>query len=198
MNLRRLDAEALRDSVIAISGTGDYTLGGPPVTLTASNTGLQTVPGDGDASASRRSIYLVARRSNPVTFLRVFDYPVIDVNCTQRSTSATPLQSLTMINSEFLSGSAKLLAARVEKLAGENATLATKIETAYWLTFSRPPSETEVAGGIGYLAQLEKLYAVPTAEVGSTGAGAGAAVAKRPFENFVHMLQCSNEFLYVD
>ncbi|MFN0195997.1 MAG: PSD1 and planctomycete cytochrome C domain-containing protein, partial [Planctomycetaceae bacterium] len=111
MNLRRLDAESLRDSVIAISGTADYTMEGPPVMLTTSQSGLQSVPGDGTDAASRRSVYLVARRSNPVTFLRVFDYPVIDVNCTQRSASATPLQSLTMINSEFLAGSAVRLAA---------------------------------------------------------------------------------------
>ena len=203
MNLRRLDAESLRDSVIAISGNADYSMGGPPVMLTASKSGLQSVPGDGGAAASRRSIYLVARRSNPATFLQIFDYPVIDVNCTLRSTSATPLQSLTMINSEFLAGSAVLLAARIEKLAGENAAVAQKIETAYWLAFSRAPTDTEVFVGKEYLAQLEQLYmAALTASTASTpsppaNVRAGSP-AKRAFENFVHMLQCSNEFLYVD
>jgi hypothetical protein len=189
MNLRRLDAESLRDSVIVISGNVDYTIGGPPVMLAASKTGLQSVPGDGGAAASRRSIYLVARRSNPATFLQVFDYPVIDVNCTLRSTSATPLQSLTMINSEFLAGSAVLLAAHVEKLAGENASLPKKIETAYWLAFARAPTETEVGIGIEYLAQLEKLYLASAPD---------SPQKTRAFENFVHMLLCSNEFLYVD
>lgn len=193
MNLRRLDAEALRDAVIAIGGSADDTIGGPPVMVTTSPSGLQSAPGDGTDAASRRSVYLVARRSNPVTFLRVFDYPVIDVNCMQRSTSATPLQSLTMMNSEFLAGSAVLFAAHAEKLAGENAASASKIEAAYWLAFSRAPSEAEIAGGIDYLDQLKKLYAAaPDSSDPST------AAEKRAFENFVHMLQCSNEFLYVD
>ena len=196
MNLRRLDAEALRDSVIAVSGSADYTMGGPPVMLTASPSGLQSVLGDGADAASRRSVYLVARRSNPATFLRVFDYPVIDVNCTHRSTSATPLQSLTLINSEFLTGTAVLLAARVEKLAGENAQLADKMETAYWLIFSRSPSETEITDGVGYLGQLEKLY-LAAAAAGSQSSPK-STMAKRAFENFVHMLLCANEFLYVD
>ncbi len=77
MNLRRLDAEALRDSVIAVSGQADFTMGGPPVELKATASGLQTVE-----AQQRRSIYLLARRTNPLTFLRVFDYPIIDVNCT--------------------------------------------------------------------------------------------------------------------
>ncbi|MDA0832686.1 MAG: PSD1 and planctomycete cytochrome C domain-containing protein [Planctomycetota bacterium] len=196
MNLQRLDAESIRDSVIAISGTADYKMGGPPVAVTTSPTGLQSVPGDGTSAASRRSIYLVARRSNPVTFLRVFDYPVIDVNCTQRSTSATPLQSLTMINSEFLAGSAIQFATRVEKLVGETATNAEKIDTAYWLAFSRSPSDTETSDGIAFLDQLEKLYA-DTPEAASESSIPPSAT-QRAFENFVHMLQCSNEFMYVD
>ncbi len=197
MNLRRLDAESLRDSVIAISGNADYTMGGPPVMLTTSQSGLQSVPGDGTEAASRRSVYLVARRSNPVTFLRVFDYPVIDVNCTQRSMSATPLQSLTMINSEFLAGSAVRLAAHVEKLAGENATIGNKIEMAYWLAFSRAPGAEEVAGGVEYLDQLEKLYLATSADAPASSSQP-TSPAQRAFENFVHMLVCSNEFLYVD
>lgn len=197
MNLRRLDAEALRDAVITVSGIADYTMGGPPVLLAASPSGLQSVPGDGTESAARRSVYLVARRSNPVSFLRVFDYPVIDVNCTQRSTSATPLQSLTMINGEFLAGSAERLALRVEKLAGENSTLTNKIEAAYCLAFSRAPSETETVGGIEYLDRLEKLYAATSGD-SSESSGQPTAAAQQAFENFVHMLLCSNEFLYVD
>jgi mono/diheme cytochrome c family protein len=185
MNLRRLDAESLRDSVIAVSGQADYTMGGPPVTLKALPSGLQTV-----AAEERRSIYLVARRTNPLTFLRVFDYPIIDVNCARRSASATPLQSLTMINSKFLTASASQLALRVKALAGDDAPSAKKIETAYQLTLSRNPSQTEIKAAEEYLQHLTKLYAASNIE--PTNA------SKRSFENFVHMLLCSNEFLYVD
>ena len=50
----------------------------------------------------RRSIYLTARRNYPLNFLGVFDYPMIDTNCTRRVPSATPLQSLTMMNDQFI------------------------------------------------------------------------------------------------
>lgn len=183
MNLRRLDAEALRDSVIAVSGQADYRMGGPPLMLAATPSGLQTV-----VDRQRRSIYLLARRSNPVTFLRVFDYPIIDVNCTRRSASATPLQSLTMINSEFLTASARHLARRAETLAGSNASPAKKIQQAYWLALARHATDAEVEAAEGHLLTLQQLY---------QDAG-GADGAQRSFENFVHMLLCSNEFLYID
>ncbi|MDA1052921.1 MAG: DUF1553 domain-containing protein [Planctomycetota bacterium] len=183
MNLRRLDAESLRDSVIAVSGQANHMIGGPPIMLRATPSGLQTV-----VNQDRRSIYLLARRSNPVTFLSVFDYPIIDVNCTLRSTSATPLQSLTMINSEFLTASASQLARRVETLVGSDAPLAKKIKTAYWLTLSRNSSDTEVKAAEVHLQHLQQLYE----------ASGGADAAQRSFENFVHMLLCSSEFLYID
>jgi hypothetical protein len=185
MNLRRLDAEALRDSVIAVSGQGNYTMGGPPVILKATSSGLQTVDAE-----DRRSIYLVARRTNPLTFLRMFDYPIIDVNCTRRSASATPLQSLAMINSKFLTASASRLAHRVAAIVGSDVPLAKKIETAYRLTLSRNPSQSEVKAAEEHLQHLKQLYQASGVEPAET--------PKRSFAHFVHMLLCSNEFLYID
>jgi hypothetical protein len=185
MNLRRLDAESLRDSVITVSGRANLSVGGPPVMLKVTPTGLQTV-----TSQDRRSIYLLARRSNPVTFMQVFDYPVIDVNCTRRSSSATPLQSLTMINSEFLTDSAASLARRVEALAGDDAPLPKLIETAYQLAFSRIASDNEAEFAREYIHQQKELY--------MNSGVSGDDASKRTLENFVHMLLCSNEFLYVD
>ncbi|MDA1013931.1 MAG: PSD1 and planctomycete cytochrome C domain-containing protein [Planctomycetota bacterium] len=190
MNLRRLDAEALRDSVIAVSGQANYALGGPPIMLQAESSGLQSVAKQGQRGTTRRSVYLLARRSNPLTFLQVFDYPVIDVNCTRRSASATPLQSLTMINSEFLTASAAQLARHVDRLCGADASPTKKVETAYWLTFSRNPSVVEAEASLTHLKHLSGLYAASGMK--------SAITEQRAFENFVHMLQCSNEFLYVD
>ena len=180
-----LDAEALRDSVITVSGQVDLSVGGAPVMLKVTPTGLQTV-----TSQNRRSIYLLARRSNPATFMQVFDYPVIDVNCTRRSTSATPLQSLTMINSEFLTDSAGHLARRVASLAGDDASLSKKIDTAYGLALSRGASDNEARIAQELIQQLKLLYE-------NSGVASEDALS-RSFENFAHMLLCSNEFLYVD
>ncbi|MBT6153113.1 MAG: DUF1553 domain-containing protein [Planctomycetaceae bacterium] len=185
MNLRRLDAESLRDSVIAVSGRANYSMGGPPVMMKAMPSGLQTVVAD-----ERRSIYLVARRTNPLTFLRVFDFPVIDVNCTRRSASATPLQSLTMINSKFLTDSASRLAVQIEASVKNDAAPTKKIKAAYRLALSRDPSETEIKAAGEYLQHLQQLYEASKI--------VPADAAKRSFENFVHMLLCSNEFLYID
>ena len=229
MNLRRLDAEALRDSVVAVSGQGDYAIGGPPVMLKATATGLQTVVGK---DGGRRSVYLTARRSNPATFMRLFDYPTIDVNCTRRSASATPLQSLTMINSEFLTTSANRLAQRVESLVGNDAPLPRKIEAAYQLTLARNPTDTEVKAAEAYLRHLKQLYEtdmesrenkLPVLEVAAGRKRSGFATpdgsrpaaksvtnsraslkseqvdgARQSFQNFAHMLLCTNEFLYID
>ena len=141
-------------------------------------------------SHSRRSVYLLARRSNPLTFLRVFDYPIIDVNCTRRVASATPLQSLTMINSKFLTASARHLAERVNSVAGSAGSLANRVEAAYRLTLSRTPTTVETKAALAHIRRLEALY--------SSSGGARAKAVQRSFENFVHMLMCSNEFLYVD
>ena len=185
MRLRRLDAESLRDAVIATSGQLDDKRGGPPVMLKPLDDGRQTIP-----NQQRRSVYLLARRSNPATFLQTFDYPVIDVNCTRRSTSATPLQSLTMINSQFLTASAAHLAKRVRTEAGPDAKLPEMIETTYWTTLSRGPSATETKLAEQHMKRLLKIYE-------QSGAKPEAA-REGSFENFVHMLLCSNEFLYVD
>lgn len=187
MNLRRLDAEALRDSVIAVSGGADYQMGGPPVSLQSTATGLQTVA---EKDGGRRSVYLTARRSNPATFLQLFDYPTIDVNCTRRSASATPLQSLTMINSKFLTDSAGRLAHRVESLVGSDAPSAAKIKTAYQFVFSRIPSATEGHAAEEHLRHLQELYKSSESEPNEA--------SQQSFANLVHMLLCSNEFLYVD
>jgi hypothetical protein len=145
MNLQRLDAETLRDSIIAASGNLDTTAGGPPVQLEMRPDGLQVVSSKEPEQARwRRSIYLTHRRTYPMSFLGVFDYPIIDTNCTRRVPSATPLQSLTMLNDEFLWQAADALAAR----AGND------IEAAYLLTLARKPAAEEKALAAAFLEKM--------------------------------------------
>lgn len=145
MNLRRLDAETLRDSVIAASGKVNLQAGGPPVQLEMRPDGLQVVSAKEPESAHwRRSIYLTHRRTYPMSFLGVFDYPIIDANCTRRVPSATPLQSLTMLNDEFIWKAAEALAQRSES----------NVEAAYLLTLSRAPSAAEKQAAAAFLANM--------------------------------------------
>ncbi len=101
MNRRRLDAEAIRDSVIAAVGKLDTTAGAPPILLEMRPDGLQVVSSKEPENAKwRRSIYLTHRRTYPMSFLGVFDYPITGTNRSRRVPSTTPLQSLTMLNDD--------------------------------------------------------------------------------------------------
>ncbi len=184
MNLRRVEAEVLRDSMISAAGKLDTTMGGPPVVVSNRPDGLQT------AAEYRRSLYLLARRTYPLTFLSVFDYPIIDTNCARRVPSATPLQSLTLMNDEFVVASADHIAKRVNEITGATAPDAKRIETAYMLTLSRQPLQAEIELGEAHLKKQRKVYA--TANVADSDAN------DRALASLAQALLGSNEFLYVD
>jgi hypothetical protein len=189
MNLRRLEAETLRDSVLAAGGKLDRAMYGPPVMLLYHPDGLQTVA-ESDPGANRRSVYLLARRTYSLTFLRLFDYPIIDANCPRRVPSATPLQSLALMNDEFIVGNAARLAERVEKLTGEDAPPEKKVSMAYLLTLSRKPSTAEIAICEEHLKTQAGLFT--RANVSS------AEAAHRALASLSQTLLSSNEFLYID
>ncbi len=191
MNLRRLEAEVLRDAVIAASGQLEPTMGGPPVMIKAKPDGLQTVSDEEPVNGRwRRSIYLLARRTYPLTFLGVFDYPVIDTNCTRRTPSVTPLQSLTMMNGEFVVESARYLTARANEIAGKDSPLAKKVETTYLLTLSRMPTSSEIKLSEEYLNKQQDLYLKANV--------AASEASERAFASLAQTLLSTNEFLYVD
>ena len=191
MPLRRLEAEALRDSILAVAGRLDTTLGGPPVGLTARPDGLQVVSKTAsEAATTRRSAYLVARRTWPLTFLAVFDFPIIDTACARRVPSATPLQSLTMMNSEFVMRNAAEAARRAALLAGGNAKPEEIVRKTYGLLLVREPSGQEISLALDHLDSQRRLY---------TRANASPQEAfDKSFESLAHMLMSSNEFLYID
>lgn len=198
MNLRRLDAESVRDAILAVSGGLDRTPGGPPVPITTPADGLSMAKAEPTpTSPFRRSLYILARRTYPLKFLELFDAPIMAVNCTERMTSATPLQSLALLNSEFLFAEAERMAARVAaETAGPAhagdapATDAARIERAFRTAFGRPPSAAEAARAAAFLvdqAADHEAAGRPAAEAGS------AALA-----DLCQMLLASNEFLHVE
>ena len=97
-------------------------MGGPPVLLQMRPDGLETVsPKETLGNQDRRSVYLLARRTYPLTMLALFDFPIIDANCTRRVPSATPLQALTLMNDEFVVDGAERMAERATNVAGERS-----------------------------------------------------------------------------
>lgn len=189
MNLRRLEAEIVRDSVLAVSGSLDRTAGGPPVEITNPADGLSEVkPAPTPTSPNRRSVYLFARRVYPLKFLEVFDAPIMPVNCTQRTNSATVLQSLAVLNSEFLFVQSDRLAARISESADPDYE--PRVKLGFQIVFARPPTESELAKSAAFLREQEQGYL-------STETHAGKA-RQSALADFCHMLLSSNEFLYAE
>ena len=186
--LRRLEAEALRDSILAVAGRLDLSLGGPPIPLTARPDGLQISSEEGPTA--RRSVYLTARRTWPSSFLGVFDFPIIDTTCNRRTPSATPLQSLSMMNGELVMDNARHTAQRAYELAGKTWEQEALIRQAYALTLAREPTEQEESLVVENLAAQRALYERANASPDEAH--------RKAAESFVHMLLSSNEFLYVD
>ena len=109
--LRRLDAESLRDRMLAVTGTLDRTMHGPSVPVEDDTVG-QVVP---KGESARRSLYLQVRRTKPVSFLAAFDAPVMTVNCEKREASTVAPQSLMLMNSDFVLKQSRLLAQKVRQ-----------------------------------------------------------------------------------
>jgi hypothetical protein len=189
MRLRRLESEAVRDAVLAVSGKLDRTLGGPPVPIEPQADGMVIIPAKGlstPTAAWRRSLYLFARRNYNVTLLNVFDQPVMATNCTRRIHSAVPLQSLTLLNNAVILEQARFFADRVTARSEKREK---QISAAFEIAFARQPSDAEMAAS---LTLLEKLQARYTADKLQPEQAERHALAR-----LCHMLLCANEFLYV-
>lgn len=160
--LRRLEAEAVRDSVLAVSGQLDRRAGGPPVQVQPKPDGTYEIA-DAVSGGSRRTIYLLARRNYHPTVLAVFDQPNLTANCTHRTASAVVLQSLTMLNDRFILEQAAQTAKRVVA-AGASADPEDLVERAFRLVLGRSPRQEEVGWSVALLhRQADRHRASATA-----------------------------------
>ena len=190
MNLRRLDAEAMRDAIIAASGKLDRTLGGEAILMEHDPSGLQSIDrNDTTPNAKwRRSLYVLARRNYPLNFLEVFDYPLMQTNCNRRINSATPLQSLTLMNDKFVEEHAGYIRDWVSETA--DGSPEARIQTAYQLTLSRLPTLKELQLSQAHLDKQQDLYRKANFTPDKASAKALASLCQ--------MLLATNEFLYVE
>ena len=159
MPLRRLESEAIRDSVLTVSGTLDRTFGGPPVLVKAVDGGGVEIDAEKLATPTsefRRTIYVVSRRNYHMAELRVFDQPSLATNCTQRNNSAVVLQSLTFLNGSFVQRQSGHFADRVKRSVGDDELA--RIDRSFRLALCRGPSTEEIALGRDLLAKQIGLY----------------------------------------
>lgn len=152
-NVRRLEGEAIRDSLLAVSGRLDRTQFGPsvPVHLTEFLQGRgrpESGPVDG---AGRRSIYISIRRNFLSPMMLAFDVPIPFTTVGRRNVSNVPAQALILMNDPLVVEQAKLWARRI--LAEPNQSQSERIERMYLEAFARVPTETELTAAKGFFEQ---------------------------------------------
>ncbi|MFN3323623.1 MAG: PSD1 and planctomycete cytochrome C domain-containing protein [Bryobacteraceae bacterium] len=174
--LQRLEAEIVRDSILAVSGGLNREMGGPPIFPKISEEVLATMKngiwkqGDQDGPDTwRRSVYVYRKRGLPFPMFQVFDLPDQNTSCGRRNVSTVPTQALTLLNNEFVLEHARLLAGRIREEARES--LGAQIDTAYELVLARPPDQAERGLALTFLE-------------------------RNSLEDFAHVLLNLNEFLY--
>jgi hypothetical protein len=154
-SLRRLSAEQLRDSLLAVSGLLTPKAGGPPVWPELPEEVLTANPAFYDDNATKtkgwypsppaqqhvRSLYLVQKRTVRIPFMETFDLPENSTSCARRTTSTVAPQALTLLNSPLAVEAAKAFAERVKREVG--ADVARQIESVFQHAFQRAPSEEE-------------------------------------------------------
>jgi hypothetical protein len=155
MPVRRLEAEAVRDSVLAVSGSLCRDPFGPPVSTVVSDGGLVTVD---DAGAGRRSLYVQFRRTQPVYLLETFDTPNMEPNCERRVSSTVATQSLTMLNDPFVIAQAEALAERLERENGDGSKIDDQITQLWHLAFNRPPRSEELGLLTAHVTDLAEVF----------------------------------------
>ncbi len=179
---QRLEAEPLRDAILAVSGRLNGVMYGPPF--------RPRIPAEAIATRSkdaypadiqdgpplwRRSVYAFNKRSIPNPLAEVFDAPETTSTCGRRNTTAVPTQSLALLNDAFVRDRARDFARRVLAEAGSSST--GRISRAYELALGRLPRDLERDAALTFLAGDGGLDAMT---------------------DFCHVLFTLNEFLYVD
>jgi hypothetical protein len=175
---QRLDAESIRDALLAVAGTLDPRMGGPhPFPPPTSWDYTQHKPFVAVYEHRQRSVYLMSQRIRRHPFFGVFDGAETNMSTPFRITSTTPLQALFMLNDPFVHDQAKAFAARLRR---ERQGDADRVERGFALALGRSATKDESAAALEYLAK--------------TGAGLGETEA---WESFARILFRLNEFVYV-
>jgi len=181
--MRRLDAEAIRDSMLAVSGELNERMFGSYVPTEYASDGRVVVTPN-TKGRLRRGIYLQQRRTQIPDMLRVFDAPSIVASCTGRPRTTVPLQSLNLLNSPFIRSRAEAMAVRIDT---KNEMKEDEFARhAFVLAFGREPRLAEREASREFLAHQPIEYAnAPDA-------------ACRARVDFCQMVLAGNAFLYIE
>jgi hypothetical protein len=202
---KRLEAEEIRDSLLAASGQLEDKVGGPavfpPVPSNFNAGNLWTASKD-PAEQNRRSVYVFVRRSVPYPLMQSFDLADPSHAHHKRDVTTTPLQALTLFNSDVVFGWSQALAGRVIREAGKDESA--QINRLYEILFARVPNKNEKAALKDFLDKEEKIIlaknaqgkfeiAVPSGLKENQQVNPVRAAA---FVDLVHAVANSNDFAY--
>jgi len=189
-NRHRLEGEAIRDSILEVSGRLNLKMGGPGV-FPPLPEGVVTRGGwkkDEDPSeADRRSVYVFVRRNTRYPMFEVFDMPDTHESCPRRNATVTGPQALELLNNELVLDWSRSLAARVSNDAG--LAPEAQVDRAWRFVYSRPATAEERREAMGFLDRQRAMLGQRM----SAGDAQNAALA-----DLCHMLVNSNEFMYVN
>jgi mono/diheme cytochrome c family protein len=167
----RLEAEVIRDNLLAVGGLSDPTMFGP---------------GTLDETSRRRSVYFTVKRSKLVPMMQVFDAPDALSSLGERSATTVAPQALLLMNNAMARHCARAFARR---LAPDLAVdLSQALRAAYVIAVSRQPNDDEVADGIAFVNAQAASY-----QAAGKPDARGLALA-----DFCQVLLCLNEFVYVE
>ena len=209
MSVRRLEAEAIRDAILAVSGRLSDKQFGPAITVLPDADG-QVIVGSGERDGNgiligkqdgfgenefRRSLYIQVRRTMPLGMLEPFDVANTAPNCERRTFSTVAPQSLLLMNNDILIKQSEAFARRVEDSSADPVA---RIHRAWQLAYGRTANETETTRATTFLTQQrahfeEALQKLPEAERPKQ-----VAPTTRAMSLLCQALICSNGFLYVD
>ncbi len=168
---RRLEAEAIRDAILAVSGLLDRTPGGP---------------GSLDEAMNRRSLYFTVKRSHLIPTMTLFDAPDALQGIGRRPATTVAPQALALLNNPRVREAAHAFARRARPDPSTPPALA--VDRAYRLALARPPEADELADALDFLKSQAEAY-----RAGSQGDAEASALA-----DFCQALLGLNEFVYVE
>jgi hypothetical protein len=183
MPVRRLEAESIRDSMLAVSGALDRTVYGrgikPFISPYQDGRGK---PASGPLDANgRRSIYIEVRRNFLTPLLLAFDFPVPFTTIGNRGTTTVPSQALMMMNNEFVNQQAERWAARVIR---EFSDPQERIHTMFTEAYGRKPDAAEIASITGFLNDQATAHGVTSTDT-------------KPWTDLAHIVFNSKEFIFI-
>ena len=187
----RLDAEGIRDSLLADAQLLDRTPGGlhpfPPQAEWNWEDQNHFSPDMSQYETDRRSVYMMIQRSVRLTYFTLFDGPDTNVSTEQRGSSLTPLQALYFMNGDLPKRCAASLVGHLPSSSiGDKAN----IDQAFLILYGRPPTAPEIERSISFLRTASDAYA--------THGIAAADVGQKALNEFVRALFATNEFMFVD